>query len=151
MIGEFLAAYDLRLHCRTGLRARKTRSKIRFYPVQFLTREKTTRSQQWQRRQWRWWRERCRRFLFFGSFSSFEHCVISYSCFCLASFLIVGRGDESYRSIATTGEASSRNKWPRSEEVKLLFRRLTALLRYPSLGKTSKTLKRSNVRRQVGG
>jgi len=66
-------------------------------------------------------------------------------------FLIVGRGDESYRSIATTGEASSRNKWPRSKEVKLLFRRLTALLRYPSLGKTSKTLKRSNVRRQVGG
>lgn len=77
--------------------------------------------------------------------------ALSRSRFCLASFLIVGRSDESYRSIATTSEASSRNKWPRSEEVKLLFRRLTALLRYPSLGETSETLKRSNVRRQVDG
>lgn len=90
------------------------------------------------------------RFRPFGAFRRLS-VALSRSPFCLASLLIVGRGDESYRSIATTGEASSRNKWPRSEEVKLLFRRLTALLRYPSLGETSETLKRSNVRRQVGG
>lgn len=82
----------------------------------------------------------------FGAFRRLN-IALSHSRFCLASLLIIGRGDKSYRSIAATGKASSRNKWPRSEEVKLLFRRLTALLRYPSLGKTSETLKRSNVRR----
>lgn len=63
--------------------------------------------------------------------------------FCLVSFLVPfwARSDKSYRLIA--GKASSRNKWPTSEEVKLLFRRLTALLRYPSPGKTFET---SNVR-----
>jgi len=51
-------------------------------------------------------------------FCSFRNCsspvniALSRSRFCLVSFLIVGRNDESYRSIATTGEASSRNKWP---------------------------------------
>lgn len=89
-------------------------------------------------------------FCLFGAFRCLN-IALSRSRFCLASLLIAGRGDESYRSIVATGEASSRNKWPRSEEVKLLFRCLTALLRYPSLGKTSETLKRSNVRRQVGG
>lgn len=84
----------------------------------------------------------------FGSFRRLD-ISLSHFRFCLMSLLIVSRVTKVI--VRSRGEASSRNKWPRSEEVKLLFRCLTALLRYPSFGKTSETLKRSNVRRQVGG